>query len=133
MREANAVFADALGALKQSRAARRAVSTPCSPSIREIRPHFEARAELELRTGNAPAAVVDAQKLVTVLPTSTDARLLLARCYSAAGDKAWVESYLWTAFAGIPADENIYAALGGNEKGDSGRNARLQEEFERQR
>ena len=94
---------------------------------------LRGRAELEIRTGNAAAAVVDAQKLVTVLPTSTDARLLLARCYSAAGDKAWVARTLWTAFEAIPADEKIYAALGATRKGDLEATRDLQEEFDRQR
>ena len=42
---------------------------------------LRARSELYLQTGNAKAALVDAQKLVTVLPKSSRDRLLLARCY----------------------------------------------------
>jgi predicted Zn-dependent protease len=94
---------------------------------------LRGRAELELRTGNAAAAIMDAQKLTTVLPNSSRDRLLLARCYSAAGNKAWVDRTLWSAFQAIPADENIYAALQLTRKGNNDATRELQEEFDRQR
>ena len=94
---------------------------------------LRGRSELELRTGHADDAVIDAQKLVTVLPTSAQDRLLLARCFAAAGKPDWVRRTLWTAFQDIPGDEHIYAALAAMRKGDVDGTAELQEEFARQR
>jgi len=94
---------------------------------------LRGRSELELRTGNAAAAVQDAQKLVTVLPHSARDRLLLARAFSAAGQKDWADRTLWTAFQDIPADENIYAALRATRKGDAEAVNEVQAEFDRQR
>jgi tetratricopeptide (TPR) repeat protein len=94
---------------------------------------LRGRAELELRSGNAEMAIVDAQKLVTVLPTSDRDRLLLARSYAAAGKKDWANRTLWTAFQDIPADYPIYVALLQVRKGDVEATHDLQEEFDRQR
>ena len=94
---------------------------------------LRSRAELQLRTGHADAAVVDAQKLVTVLPDSGPDRLLLARCFTAAGKADWARRTLWTAFHDIPGDEQIYAALAATRKGDADGTLELQEEFARQR
>jgi predicted Zn-dependent protease len=94
---------------------------------------LRGRAELEIRTGNSGAAIADAQKLVSVLPNSSRDRLLLARAYAAAGNSAWAERTLWTAFQEIPADEKIYAALQATEKGNAGAIRDLQGEFNRQR
>jgi tetratricopeptide (TPR) repeat protein len=94
---------------------------------------LRARAELALRTGNPGSAVLDAQKLVTVLPHSADGRLLLARAFAAAGNKAWMERTLWSAFQDIPADERIFAALQATKKGDQDAVEELNAEFTRQR
>ena len=94
---------------------------------------LRGRSELELRTGNAKAAIVDGQKLVTVVPDSTDGRLLLARAYSAAGEQDWAQRTLWTAFQDIPADDKIFTALAATRKGDSEAMNELRAEFERQR
>jgi tetratricopeptide (TPR) repeat protein len=94
---------------------------------------LRGRAELELRSGNAEMAIVDAQKLVTVLPTSDRDRLLLARSYAAAGKKDWANRTLWTAFQDIPADYPIYVALLQVRKGDVEATHDLREEFDRQR
>ena len=94
---------------------------------------LRGRAELELRTGRADDAVIDAQKLVTVLPASAGDRLLLARCFAAAGKPDWARRTLWSAFQDIPGDERIYAALAAMRKGDPDGMAELQEEFARQR
>ena len=94
---------------------------------------LRARSELYLKTGNSKAALIDAQKLVTVLPKDPDDRLLLARCYMAAGNKRWADRTLWTAFQDIPADERLYAALKLTRNGDSEATRDLQEEFDRQR
>jgi predicted Zn-dependent protease len=91
------------------------------------------RAELELATRDSANAIKDAQKLVTVLPSSSDDRLLLARSYAAAGNSAWVDRTLWTAFQAIPADEKIYTALLATRKGNSDATRTLQDEFDRQR
>ena len=94
---------------------------------------LRSRAELELRTGHADDAVIDAQKLVTVLPDSAPDRLLLARCFTGAGKADWARRTLWTAFQDIPGDEQIYAALAATRKGDADGTVELQEEFARQR
>lgn len=94
---------------------------------------LRGRTELELRTNNAKAAVLDAQKLVTVLPNNADDRLLLARAFAAAGNKPWMERTLWSAFQDIPADTRILAALQASRKGDSDALADLNAEFARQR
>jgi predicted Zn-dependent protease len=94
---------------------------------------LRGRSELELRTGNAAAAVLDAQKLVTVLPGSAPDRLLLARAFAAAGNKPWMERTLWSAFQDIPADEKILAALQATKKGDRNALDDLNAEFARQR
>lgn len=91
---------------------------------------LRGRAELELRTGNPAAAVIDAQKLVTVLPDSADYRLLLAKSFAAAGNKPWMERTLWTAFQDIPGDERILAALQATRSGDRDD---INAEFARQR
>jgi hypothetical protein len=77
--------------------------------------------------------VLDAQKLVTVLPNNADDRLLLARAFAAAGNKPWMERTLWSAFQDIPADTRILAALQASRKGDSDALADLNAEFARQR
>jgi predicted Zn-dependent protease len=94
---------------------------------------LRGRAELALRTGKAAAAVIDAQKLVTVLPTSADDRVLLARAFAATGNKPWMERTLWSAFQDIPADEHIFAALQAVRKGDPDAAGQLNAEFARQR
>ena len=82
---------------------------------------------------HADAAVIDAQKLVTVLPTSSRDRILLAQSYSAAGKGRWADRTLWAAFQEIPADEKIYAALQATKKGNAEGLKDLEEEFTRQR
>jgi len=130
--EANAVFADALwrsGNLTAAKARFDAVLAFDSGNATALR----GRSELELRTGNSAAAIHDAQKLVTVLPDSAEDRLLLARAFSAAGQKDWADRTLWTAFQDIPADENIYAALMATRKGDTEAINEIRAEFDRQK
>jgi predicted Zn-dependent protease len=130
--EANAVVAEGLsriGKLDAAKARFNAVLAFDPGNATALR----GRAELELRTGNAAAAVLDAQKLVTVLPTSPDDRLLLARAFAAAGNKPWMERTLWSAFQDIPADEHILAALQAIRKGNGEALAELNAEWVRQR
>jgi predicted Zn-dependent protease len=130
--EANAVVADAL-----SRSGNAAAAKARFDAILAFDPGnataLRGRAELALRTGNAPAAVLDAQKLVTVLPNSADCRLLLARAFLAAGNQPWMERTLWSAFQDIPGDEHIFAALQSTKKGDPDAVEDLNAEFARQR
>jgi predicted Zn-dependent protease len=93
---------------------------------------LRARSELSIRTGNTAAAIQDAQKLVTVLPNSTDNRLLLARAYSADHNESGSERTLWIAFQDIPADPRIFAALAARRKGNTDALNDLRSEFERQ-
>lgn len=130
--EANAVLADALsisgnlGGAKMRYDAVLAFDPGNATALR-------GRTDLLIRTGHAPQAVLDAQKLVTVLPTSADDRLLLARAFAAAGNKAWMMRTLWSAFQDIPGDEHILAALQATRKGDADGLAELNAEYTRQR
>lgn len=130
--EANAVLADAwfrLGKLGDAKGRFDAVIAFDPGNATALR----GRSELELKTGQAAAAVIDAQKLVTVLPNSARDRLLLARCFAATGNGAWVDRTLWAAFQDIPANERIFAALEATKRGNSEGTRELREEFARQR
>lgn len=130
--EANAVLADAwarLGNVGNGKARMDAVLAFDPGNATALR----GRAELELRLNNPKAAIVDAQKLTTVLPNSASDRLLLASSYAAAGNKAWFDRTLWSAFQDIPGDEKLLAALETTKKGDPEETRQLQEEFDRQR
>ena len=87
----------------------------------------------ELRTGNAAAAVLDAQKLVTVLPNSGGRPAAACARLCGGRNKPWMDRTLWTAFQDIPADEHIFAALQSTKKGDRDAIAELNAEFARQR
>ena len=130
--EANAVLADALW-----RTGRAAEAKTRFDAVLAFDPGnataLRGRSELLLRTGNASAAVLDAQKLVTVLLNDADSRLLLARAFAAAGNRPWMERTLWTAFQDIPANGHILAALQSTKKGDRDQLANLMSEFGRQR
>jgi predicted Zn-dependent protease len=130
--EANAVFANALWRIGKAGAAMQrfdAVLAFDPGNATALR----GRSELELRMGNAKAAIFDAQKLTTVLPNSSRDRLLLANAYTAAGQKDWADRTLWSAFQDIPADERIYAALRASRIGNADGLSEIQEEFDRQR
>lgn len=130
--EANAVIADAWARMGKTDLAKSRFGAVLSFDPGNATA-LRGRAELELRTGQKGAAVADAQKLVTVLPTSAPGRLLLARAFTAAGNNAWADRTLWAAFQDIPADEQIFAALEATKKGDPDATRDLQEEFDRQR
>jgi tetratricopeptide (TPR) repeat protein len=130
--EANAILADAwsrMGNIGAAKARFDAVLAFDPGNASALR----GRAELQLRLHNPQAAIVDAQKLTTVLPNSASDRLLLARSYVAAGNKPWFDRTLWSAFQDIPADEQLLAALETTKKGDPDATRQLQEEFDRQR
>ena len=130
--EANAVLADAV-----SRAGNVAAAKSRLDAVIAFDPGnataLRARAELQLRTGRNGEAVRDAEKLVTVVPTSANDRLLLAKAYTAAGNQRWADRTLWTAFNDIPANDGIYAALRATKAGNAEGLAQLQTEFARQR
>lgn len=95
---------------------------------------LRGRVNLEIRTGVAKAAIVDAQRLVSVLPQSARDRLLLARAYAAAGDTRQVDRTLWDAFHEIPANLLLYETLRAHVQrrgGDEG-TARVDAEFRQQ-
>lgn len=130
--EANAVYANALWRMDKLVEAKRrfdAVIAFDPGNATALR----GRAELLLKTGNARAAVIDAQKLITVVPNSAPDRLLLARCYTVAGDSRWAERTLWTAFQDIPANASLFVALLGTKRGNAEGLRELQAEFVRQR
>jgi tetratricopeptide (TPR) repeat protein len=130
--EANAVLAEAL-----SRTGNLAAAKTRFDAVLSFDPGnataLRGRAELELRTGNPAAAVLDAQKLVTVVPHSAEGRLLLAHAFAAAGNRAWMERTLWSAFQDIPGDERILAALQSTKRGNRDGIDDLNTEFARQR
>jgi predicted Zn-dependent protease len=72
---------------------------------------LRGRINLEIRTGAPKAAIVDAQRLVSIVPRSARDRLLLARAFEAAGDRRQVDRTLWDAFHEIPANVVLYEAL----------------------
>jgi predicted Zn-dependent protease len=96
---------------------------------------LRGRINLEITIGNAKAAIVDAQRLVSVLPRSARDRLLLARAYAAAGDSRQVDRTLWNAFHEIEADFEAYEALRAHVARTEGADAarQIDEEFQRQR
>nr|NUR37694.1 hypothetical protein [Sphingomonas sp.] len=130
--EANAVLADAWSRTPKLADAKRRLDAVIAFDPGNATA-LRSRAELELRTGNADAAVLDAQKLVTVLPQSAGDRLLLARSFAAAGKDRWADRTLWAAFQDIPGDEKIFAALAQSRKGSSEAVQKIREEFARQR
>jgi tetratricopeptide (TPR) repeat protein len=94
---------------------------------------LRARAELLLSIRQPSEAVLDAQKLVSVNPSSAPARLLLARCYTASGNQRQMERTLWEAFQQIPANELLYKSILATKRGDPEGGRRLNLEFTRQR
>jgi tetratricopeptide (TPR) repeat protein len=130
--EANAVLGDGL-----SQSGRFAAAKARFDAVLAFDPGnataLRGRAGLELRTGNPAAAILDAQKLVTVVPNSARDRLLLATAYSKAGQTDWVDRTLWTALQEIPADEQIYSALMARRRGNADAMVELRAEFARQR
>lgn len=130
--EANAAYADALsrsGNLGGAKARFDAVLAFDPGNATALR----GRSELEIRTGNAGAAVQDAQKLVTVLPDSARDRILLARAFTAQNNRPWAERTLWSAFQDIPGDDRIFAALQSLRSGNREAMNDLTAEFTRQR
>ncbi|HEV2593846.1 MAG TPA: tetratricopeptide repeat protein [Sphingomicrobium sp.] len=130
--EANAVLGDALATIGNTGPAKSRLDAVIAFDPGNATA-LRARAELELRIGQPKAAVVDAEKLATVLPNSAKDRLLLARTYQAEGNSAWVNRTLWSAFQDIPANERLFAALQATRKGDADATRELQEEFDHQR
>ena len=71
---------------------------------------LRGRSALEAKSGSSQA-VIDAQRLVTISPTSGEDRVLLARAYLAAGKDNEVRRTLWQAFRDLPDDERVFSAL----------------------
>jgi tetratricopeptide (TPR) repeat protein len=94
---------------------------------------LRSRAELRLQSGRAKDAVPDAEKLVSVLPKSARDRLLLARCYSSAGNQALAKRTLWDGFHAIPGSDAMFAALSSRMQGNAQALASLTEEYVQQR
>ena len=96
---------------------------------------LRGRIKLEISTGNAKAAIEDAQRLVSITPDSVGDRLFLARAYAATGDNREVERTLWDAFHEIPGDFDAYEALRAHlqKTGNSAALNSLDEEFKHQR
>jgi predicted Zn-dependent protease len=130
--EANAIYGDALaktGKISEGKRRLDEVLRLDSGHATALR----ARAELLLGAGRLNEAVLDAQKLVSVLPSSAPARLLLANCYKASGNQRQMERTLWEAFQQIPANEHLYKAILATKRGDPEGGRSLALEFTRQR
>ena len=95
---------------------------------------LRGRINLEIRTRAAKAAIIDAQRLVSVLPKSARDRLLLARAYAASGDARQVDRTLWDAFHEIPANLLLYETLRAHVQRTGGdeATARVDAEFRQQ-
>lgn len=129
---ANAVFADALartGHLPEAKQRFDAVLDFDSGQSLALR----GRADLMLRASKPAQALVDSQKLVTVLPDSAPDRLLLARCYAALQDARQVDRTLWQAFQEIPANERVFSALANSRRSNPEAIRAVQAEYNRQR
>jgi predicted Zn-dependent protease len=94
---------------------------------------LRSRAELRLRSGRLTDAIADAEKLVSVLPKSARDRLLLAQCYSRAGNEALAKRTLWDGFHAIPGNEVLFEALRKRTQGDAYALASLSKEYTQQR
>lgn len=95
---------------------------------------LRGRINLEITTGQARAAIIDAQRLVSVAPKSARYHLLLARAYAAAGDQRQVDRTLWNAFHEIPANLLLFEALRAHVQRSGGPEAaaRVEAEFQQQ-
>lgn len=131
---ANAVIADYLALTGRASQAKQLFD-----SILKMEPdHVTAlrgRINLEIRTGQAKAAIIDAQRLVSVAPQSARDRILLANAYAAAGDGRQLDRTLWNAFHEIPANFELYEALRAHVSRTQGPEAqqRVEAEFQQQR
>ena len=95
---------------------------------------LRGRINLEIRTRAAKAAIIDAQRLVSVVPKSARDRLLLAKAFAAAGDARQVDRTLWDAFHEIPANLLLYETLRAHVQRSGGEQAvtRVDAEFRQQ-
>ena len=96
---------------------------------------LRGRINLEIRTHRTKAAIIDAQRLVSVTPQTTRDRLLLAEVYAAAGDGRQFDRTLWNAFHELPANFDLYEALRdhvGKTQGEQAAQA-VDAEFQQQR
>jgi tetratricopeptide (TPR) repeat protein len=132
--DANAAMAESLGLAGQAREAKNRFDLILAVDDHQTEA-LRGRAELALRTGNALAAVNDAQQLVSVTPASSGARLLLYRAYLKLGDRSSAERTLWDAFHAVEADQDIYHELHAYiaQQGDGDRVRQIDKEFDEQR
>lgn len=94
---------------------------------------LRARTKFFMRTGTAVRAVHDAQKLVSVSPSSTESRMLLAEALSAAGRNPEAARVLWQAFHSIKANDALFGALLSMLRDSENEQANLRREFAAQR
>lgn len=106
----NAIVADAMAQMGQTAEAKQLLDQILLREPDHVYA-LRARINLEIRTNQAMAAITDAQRLVVVMPKSARDRLLLARAYSAAGNRRQMDRTLWDAFHEIPANRELYEAL----------------------
>ena len=130
----NAVFAEALALQGKAGDARQLFDLVLQREPDQV-DALRGRIALNVKTGGAKQAVVDAQRLVTISPDSGQDRLLLAQAYLSAGNRDEVRRTLWQAFQDLPGDERVLSALKSvlASTGDTDGQRRLDEEFKDRR
>ena len=130
----NAVFAQALALQGKAGDARQLFDLVLQREPDQV-DALRGRIGLNVRTGGAKQAVVDAQRLVTISPDSGQDRLLLAQAYLSAGNRDEVRRTLWQAFQDLPGDERVLSALKSvlASTGDTDGERRLDEEYKDRR
>jgi predicted Zn-dependent protease len=125
----NAVFAQALDAMRQSTQALRLYDLVLQTEPDQV-DALEGRSELFARSGRGRQAIADAQRLVSAEPNSGQNRLVLAQAFTAAGKPDETRRTLWDAFQDLPDDDRVFAALEGLllSKGDQDGARRLGDE-----
>jgi predicted Zn-dependent protease len=129
----NALIATSMAMLGQQREAQQLFDAVLAEEPDHVYA-LRGRINLEITTGQAKAAITDAQRLVSVVPDSARYHLLLARAYSAAGDQRQVDRTLWNAFHKIPANVLLFEALRDHVRRSGGPEAvaRVEAEFQQQ-
>ncbi|URD61536.1 tetratricopeptide repeat protein [Sphingomonas sp. KRR8] len=107
---ANALYATAIGMLGQAGPAVQLLNEALALDGANVKA-LRGRAMLRSRAGQHQGAIEDAQKFVAADRASSEARLLLANTYVAAGQPDAAKRTLWDGFHDIPADRSIYQAL----------------------
>lgn len=126
----NAVFAQSLALQGRTNDAKRLFDMVLDREPDQVEA-LRGRSAVESYLQLGKLAIIDAQRVVTLKPTSGEDRLLLAKAFLAAGNKREVLRTLWQAFQELPDDERVYAGLRSAliSSGDLDGQRRLEDEF----